>query len=110
MDRRFQTAKPGGFELVSAMWRTTASDENVGVDVSDDRRRTQPQHAKPSGGGGAVKHRSPLITLAAVAVAFAIMFIVNMLSSPPGNSSTGIAGPAATPQPAVAAPTTGPDL
>ena len=57
-----------------------------------------------------MKHRSPLITLAAVAVAFAIMFIVNMLSSPPGNSSTGIAGPAATPQPAVAAPTTGPDL
>ena len=30
-----------------------------------------------------MKHRSPLITLAAVAVAFAIMFIVNMLSGPP---------------------------
>ena len=39
-----------------------------------------------------MKHRSPLITLAAVAVAFAIMFIVNMLSGPPGNGSTGTAG------------------
>jgi hypothetical protein len=37
-----------------------------------------------------VKHRSPLVTLAAVAVAFAIMFIVNMLSGPPGNSSVGL--------------------
>ena len=36
-----------------------------------------------------MKHRSPLVTLAAVAVAFAIMFIVNMLSGPPGNSSGG---------------------
>jgi hypothetical protein len=45
-----------------------------------------------------VKHRSPLITLAAVAVAFAIMFIVNMSVSPPGGSSTGTA----TPQPAPA--------
>jgi len=44
-----------------------------------------------------VKHRSPLITLAAVAVAFAIMFIVNMLATPPGNSSTGTAGPPASP-------------
>jgi hypothetical protein len=44
-----------------------------------------------------VKHRSPLLTLAAVAVAFAIMFIVNMLSGPPGNSSTGTAGPSAAP-------------
>jgi hypothetical protein len=44
-----------------------------------------------------VKHRSPLITLAAVAVAFAIMFIVNMLASPPGNSSTGTASPPASP-------------
>jgi hypothetical protein len=34
-----------------------------------------------------VKHRSPLFTLAAVAVAFAIMFIVNMVAGPPGNSS-----------------------
>lgn len=57
-----------------------------------------------------MKHRSPLITLAAVAVAFAIMFIVNMLSGPPGNSSTGIAGPVATPQLAAAVHTTGPAL
>jgi hypothetical protein len=42
-----------------------------------------------------VKHRSPLLTLAAVAVAFAIMFTVNMLASPPGSSSTGTAAPAA---------------
>lgn len=34
-----------------------------------------------------MKHRSPLFTLAAVAVAFAIMFIVNMVAGPPGNSS-----------------------
>ena len=33
-----------------------------------------------------MKHRSPLFTLA-VAVAFAIMFIVNMVAGPPGNSS-----------------------
>jgi len=38
-----------------------------------------------------------LITLAAVAVAFAIMFIVNMLATPPGNSSTGTASPPASP-------------
>jgi hypothetical protein len=44
-----------------------------------------------------VKHRSPLVTLAAVALAFAIMFTVNMLSGPPGNSSTGTAGPSAAP-------------
>jgi hypothetical protein len=44
-----------------------------------------------------VKHRSPLVTLAAVALAFAIMFTVNMLSGPPGSSSTGTAGPSATP-------------
>jgi hypothetical protein len=44
-----------------------------------------------------VKHRSPLITLAAVAVAFAIMFIVNMLATPPGNSTTGTASPPASP-------------
>jgi hypothetical protein len=43
-----------------------------------------------------VKHRSPLVTLAAVALAFAIMFTVNMLSGPPGSSSTGIVSPSAT--------------
>jgi hypothetical protein len=42
-----------------------------------------------------VKHRSPLITLAAVALAFVIMFTVNMLSGPPGSSSTGTVGPSA---------------
>ncbi len=42
-----------------------------------------------------MKHRSPLITLAAVALAFAIMFIVNMTVSPPGNSSSGTASPQA---------------
>ena len=42
-----------------------------------------------------MKHRSPLLTLAAVAVAFAVMFTVNMLASPPGSSSTGTAPPAA---------------
>jgi hypothetical protein len=35
-----------------------------------------------------VKHRSPLITLAAVALAFAIMFTVNILSGPPGSGAT----------------------
>jgi len=44
-----------------------------------------------------VKHRTPLFTLLAVAVAFAIMFTVNMLASPPGSSS------ARTPTPAAAA-------
>jgi hypothetical protein len=48
-----------------------------------------------------VKHRSPLITLAAVAVAFAIMFIVNMSVSPPGGSSTGTATPPPAPPTAV---------
>ena len=38
-----------------------------------------------------MKHRSPLITLATVFVAFAIMFTVNMLSGPPGGSSAGTA-------------------
>lgn len=42
-----------------------------------------------------MKHRSPLLTLAAVAVAFIIMFAVNMLASPPGSSSTGTPTPAA---------------
>ena len=44
-----------------------------------------------------MKHRSPLVTLAAVALAFAIMFTVNMLSGPPDSSSTGTAGPSAAP-------------
>jgi hypothetical protein len=48
-----------------------------------------------------VKHRSPLITLAAVAVAFAIMFIVNMSVSPPGGSATGTATPPPAPATAV---------
>jgi hypothetical protein len=39
-----------------------------------------------------VKHRSPLVTLAAVVLAFIIMFTVNMLSGPPGSSSTGTPG------------------
>jgi hypothetical protein len=50
-----------------------------------------------------VKHRSPLITLAAVALAFAIMFIVNMTASPPGNSSSGTVNPPAVPAMASAA-------
>ena len=41
-----------------------------------------------------MKHRSPLLTLAAVAVAFVIMFAVNMLASPPGSTSTGTPTPA----------------
>jgi hypothetical protein len=49
-----------------------------------------------------VKHRSPLVTLAAVALAFAIMFTVNMLSGPPGSSSTGTADPSAAPATATA--------
>lgn len=49
-----------------------------------------------------MKHRSPLITLAAVALAFAIMFIVNMTVSPPGNSSSGTASPPAAPATATA--------
>src|SRR6476659_11333466 len=44
-----------------------------------------------------MKHRSPLLTLAAVAVAFIIMFTVNMLVSPPGGSSAEPAGPSAAP-------------
>jgi hypothetical protein len=42
-----------------------------------------------------VKHRTPLFTLLALAVAFAIMFTVNMLASPPGSSSTRTPTPAA---------------
>jgi hypothetical protein len=52
-----------------------------------------------------VKHRSPLITLAAVVLAFAIMFIVDILSGPPGNSSTGTANPSAAPPTANASST-----
>ena len=44
-----------------------------------------------------MKHRSPLVTLAAVAVAFVIMFTVNMLVSPPGGSSAEPVGPSAEP-------------
>jgi len=44
-----------------------------------------------------MKHRSPLVTLAAVAVAFIIMFTVNMLVSPPGGSSAEPAGPSTAP-------------
>ena len=44
-----------------------------------------------------MKHRSPLVTLAAVALAFAIMFTVNILSGPPGSGSTGAASPSAAP-------------
>ena len=49
-----------------------------------------------------MKHRSPLVTLAAVVLAFIIMFTVNMLSGPPGSSSTGSAGPTAAPTTAAA--------
>jgi hypothetical protein len=42
-----------------------------------------------------VKHRSPLLTLAAVALAFAIMFTVNILSGPPGSGDIGAASPSA---------------
>jgi hypothetical protein len=38
-----------------------------------------------------LRRSSPLITLAAVFVAFAIMFTVDMLSAPPGKSSAGTA-------------------
>ena len=44
-----------------------------------------------------MKHRSPLVTLAAVVVAFIIMFTVDILSGPPGSSSTGTAVPSAAP-------------
>jgi hypothetical protein len=42
-----------------------------------------------------VKHRSPLLTLAAVALAFAIMFTVNIWSVPPGGGAGGPASPSA---------------
>ena len=41
-----------------------------------------------------MKHRSPLLTLIAVALAFAIMFIVNMLAEPPGATTGPTAAPA----------------
>ena len=44
-----------------------------------------------------MKHRSPLVTLAAVAAAFIIMFTVNMLVSPPGGSSAEPADPSTAP-------------
>ena len=44
-----------------------------------------------------MKHRSPLVTLAAVAAAFIIMFTVNMLVSPPGGSSAEPADPSTSP-------------
>ena len=44
-----------------------------------------------------MKHRSPLITLAAVVLAFAIMFIVDILSGPPGSTSAETANPSAAP-------------
>jgi hypothetical protein len=44
-----------------------------------------------------VKHRSPLLTLAAVAAAFLLMFIVNMLVSPPAGSAGEPASPPAAP-------------
>jgi hypothetical protein len=44
-----------------------------------------------------MKHRSPLVTLAAVAAAFLIMFTVNMLVSPPGGSAAEPASPSAAP-------------
>ena len=44
-----------------------------------------------------MKHRSPLVTLVAVAVAFIIMFTVDMLVGPPDSSSTEPAGPSAAP-------------
>ena len=47
---------------------------------------THPQHALPSGGGGAVKHRSPLFTLAAVAVAFSLP---SSIWWPPAGHSSG---------------------
>jgi len=49
-----------------------------------------------------VKHRSPLFTLAAVAVAFIIMFTVDVLAGPPGASSAQPAATSAPPAPASA--------
>jgi hypothetical protein len=44
-----------------------------------------------------MKHRSPLLTLAAVVLAFVIMFTVDILAGPPGQGSTGTAVPSAAP-------------
>ena len=104
-ESRRQSVPLGDFELVSAIVAHPTSGENVGVGVSDDRRGTHPQHSQPPGGGGAVKHRSPLFTLAAVALAFIIMFTVDVLAGPPGASS---AQPAATSAPAAPARATSP--
>jgi hypothetical protein len=49
-----------------------------------------------------MKHRSPLVTLAAVAVAFIIMFTVDVLAGPPGASSAQPADTSAPPAPASA--------
>jgi hypothetical protein len=50
-----------------------------------------------------VKHRSPLITLAAVTLAFIIMFTVDVLAGPPGGNSAQPAVTSAPPAPASAA-------
>ena len=52
-----------------------------------------------------MKRRSPLITLAAVVLAFAIMFIVDILSGPPGSTSAETANPSAAPATASATST-----
>jgi hypothetical protein len=49
-----------------------------------------------------VKHPSPLFTLAAVAVAFIIMFTVDVLAGPPGGNSAQPAAPSAPLSPATA--------
>jgi hypothetical protein len=49
-----------------------------------------------------VKHRSPLFTLAAVALAFIIMFTVDVLAGPPGGNSAQPAATSAPPAPASA--------
>ena len=50
-----------------------------------------------------MKHRSPLITLAAVTLAFIIMFTVDVLAGPPGGNSAQPAVTSAPPAPASAA-------
>ena len=105
-ESRRQSVPLGDFELVSAIVAHSTSGENVGVGVSDDRRGTHPQHSQPPGGGGAVKHRSPLFTLAAVALAFIIMFTVDVLAGPPGASSAQPVATWAPPAPASASRST----
>src|SRR4029453_3587033 len=92
-----QSAQLRCFEFVSAIVAHKTSDKNVALVYHTIGGATHPSHPSPFGRGGAVKHRSPLITLAAVALAFAIMFIVNMTASPPGNSSSGTANPPVVP-------------